>query len=94
MYFFIFASCEPLKFHNLNTFTGVVRKVQKIQGGRKRGWRKKACGWGLGLEPGMYCVLGEVPSCTPRELFRQVRLSMAIDRVGRLRNTMCSVFWR
>ena len=30
----------------------------------------------------------------PRELFRQISLSVAIDRVGRLHFTMCAVFWR
>ena len=28
------------------------------------------------------------------ELFRQVSLFVAIDRLGRRRNTMCGVFWR
>ena len=35
-----------------------------------------------------------VPSCMPWGLFRQASLSVPIDRVGRLRNTSCCVFWR
>ena len=34
-----------------------------------------------------------VTSCTPGGLFRQASLSVLIDRAGRLRNTMCCVFW-
>ena len=58
-----------LCFFNHNTFTGVVGKVQKIklfpQGGRKGGWRKKACGArrpaGSGARTRTYRVLGEGP---------------------------------
>ena len=55
-----------------NTFAGLVGKVWKKlapEGGRKGGWRKKACtalSPGPGLEPGTWRVLGEGPQLHPR----------------------------
>lgn len=37
-------------------------------------------------------MLNESPSCTTQEFFRQVSFSVSIDRLGRLRNTTCSLF--
>ena len=53
---------------------------------------RTACPRGPGLKPGTYRVLGDGPQF--RQVFRQVSLSVAIDRVGRLRNTTCGMFWR
>ena len=47
-----------------------------------------------GLEPRTCRVVGEGPQLHARGLFRQASLSVPIIRVGRLRNTMCCVFWR
>ena len=83
--------------YNPNTFVGLVGKVRKKlspEGGRKGGWRKKARAARPGLEPGTCRVLGEGPQLHATGLFRQASLSVPIDRVGRLRNTTCCVFWR
>ena len=64
---------------------------------KEGGWRKKARAArlpGPGLEPGTCRTLGEGPGLHARGLFRQASLSVPIDRVGRLRNTMCCMFWR
>ena len=37
-------------------------------------------------------MLNKSLSCTPGKLFRQVKLSAAIDKLGQLRKTMYSVF--
>ena len=58
---------------------------------RKEGWRKKTPG--PGLEPGTCRVLGEGRQLHAMGLFRRESLSVPIDRVGRLRNTTCCVFW-
>ena len=77
---------------NPKIFTGVVGKVQKNlpkegREGREKSVRRVPAG---GSNPGPT----RVPSGTPWEKFRQVSLSVAIDRVGQLRNTTCRVFWR
>ena len=57
---------------NPNTFAGLVGKVRKKlspEGGRKGGWRKKACAArppDPGLEPGTCRVLGEGPQLHAR----------------------------
>ena len=85
---------------NPNTFAGLMGKVRKktISRKRKEGRvEKKAHAthpWEPGLEPGTCHVLGEGPQLHIRGLFRQAILSMPIGRVGRLRNTMCCMFWR
>ena len=54
-------------YNNPNTFAGLVGKVRKKlspEGGRKGGWRKKACAArppDPGLKPGACRVLGEGP---------------------------------
>ena len=74
-------------FVNRTTFTDgggedVQKKTTSSQGGREGGGKKKR-------------AQAQVPSCMPQELFRQVTLSVAIDRVGWLCNyTMCGVFCR
>ena len=64
-------------YNNRNTSQGWWGRWEKIslQGGRKGGWP--------GLETGTYSVLGEGPQLS---LLRQVNLSVAIDRLGRLGN--------
>ena len=91
----IFGFYNTVKQVNPNTFGG---EGAKKKGGRKGGWEgKKARAvrpWGSGLEPGTCHVLGEGPQLHTMGLFRQASLSVPIDRVGRLRNTSCCVFWR
>ena len=87
-------------YNNPNTFVGLVGKVRiklSPEGGKKGRVEKKvraARPPDLGLEPGTCRVLGEGPGLHAGGLFRQASLSVPIDRVGRLRNTMCCVFWR
>ena len=89
-----------ISFYNPNTFVGLVGKVRiklSPEGRGKGGWRKKvraARPLGPGLEPETCRVLGEGPGLHARGLFRQASLSVPLDRVGRLGNTMCCVFWR
>ena len=68
---------------NPNTFTGMVGKVRKKEEGREGGEKhtQRAHG-GRGSNLGPTACWGRVLSCTPRELFRQVSLSVALDRVG------------
>ena len=84
--------------HNPNTFAGLVGKVQKNYLTKEEGRvEKKARAAGPpdpGLEPGTCRVLGEGPQLHARGAVLQASLSVPIDRVGRLRNTMCCVFWR
>ena len=61
---------------------------------RKGGRVEKKVHAGSGLEPGTCRVLGECPQLHARGLFRQASLSVPIDRVGRLCNTKCCMFWR
>ena len=69
----------PNDIHNPNTFTGVVEKVRKIP---PEGGRKG--GWRKKALAARQRLETRDLSCA----------SVAIDRVGRLRNTTCRVFWR
>ena len=58
---------------------------------RKEGWRKKHAqppSLGPRLKLRTYCALDESPQLHTWSLFRQVSLSVAIDRLGRLCNTI------
>ena len=56
--------------------------------------KKKACTAGAGAQvQDLLPARRGSPSCTPQELFKQVSLSVAINRVGQLRNTTCGMFW-
>ena len=93
---------RPKQKITLLLFAGLVGKVRKNylpkeegrEGGEKNAQRARA--GGPGFEPGTCRVLGKGLQLHTRGADRQARLSMPIhvDRVGRLCNTMCSMFWR
>ena len=67
------------------------------QGGENK--RMQHARRGRGSNPGhLLCAIwAKVPSCTPRELFGQVSISVAIDRVGQLQTPhvfFFFFFWR
>ena len=85
---------------NPNTFVGLVGKVRKNylpkEEGREGG-EKSACS--TPARPGartrdLSRARGGSGAVRQEGLFRQASLSVPIDRVGRLCNTMCCVFWR
>ena len=67
-------------------------KEEGREGGEKK--RVQRASWTRGSNLGPAAYQARVPSCTPGGLFRQASLSVPIDRVGRLRNTTCCMFWR
>ena len=85
--------CLPLTLTLLRGWWGRCEKT--ISRRRKEGRvEKKSARRTRGSNLGPAACQARVPSCTPGGLFRQASLSVLIDRVGRLRNTMCCVFWR
>ena len=84
----------PLTLTLLRGWWGRCEKTLPKEEGRGEKKAHAARAPGPGLEPGTCPMLGEGPQLDGRGLFRQGSLSVPIDRVGRLRNTMCCVFWR
>ena len=102
LWFFLLrnVSCIMLHLINPNTFTGLVWKVRKkLSPEEGRVEKKNVCcapvGVGAPTQDLPRARRGStLHSCRSWGLFRQASLSMPIDRVGRLRNTTCCVFWR